>query len=96
MGAGALEEAPLGTYNESKLVVSVRLNLANLSNEVNYSTPTEIARQSAANETLKKVFMVVSNMIIHPNSISLPQGEILFQFAHRIRTFSKERSIRGS
>jgi hypothetical protein len=40
VGAGALEEAPLGTYNESKLVVSVRLNLANLSNEVNYSTPT--------------------------------------------------------
>jgi hypothetical protein len=40
MGAGALEEAPLGTYNERKLVVSVRLNLANLSNEVNYSTPT--------------------------------------------------------
>jgi hypothetical protein len=40
VGAGALEEAPLGTYNESKLVVSVRLNLANLFNEVNYSTPT--------------------------------------------------------
>jgi hypothetical protein len=40
MGAGALEEAPLGTYNERKFVVPVRLDLANLSNEVNYSTPT--------------------------------------------------------
>jgi hypothetical protein len=40
MGAGALEEAPLGTYYEYKLVASVRLNLANLSNEVNYGTPT--------------------------------------------------------
>jgi hypothetical protein len=40
MGAGALEEAPLGTYHERKFVVPVRLDLANLSNEVNYSTPT--------------------------------------------------------
>jgi hypothetical protein len=40
MGAGALKEAPLGTYNEGKLVISVRLDLANLSNQVNYSTPT--------------------------------------------------------
>jgi len=37
MGAGALEEAPLGTYHERKFVVPVRLDLANLSNEVNYS-----------------------------------------------------------
>jgi hypothetical protein len=40
MGAGALEESFLGTYYKCKLVVSVRLNLANLSNEVNYGTPT--------------------------------------------------------
>jgi hypothetical protein len=70
MGAWALEEAPLGTYNERKLVVSARLDLANLSNEVNYGAPTQIARQFASNEALKKVFMVVTNVIIHPKRIS--------------------------
>jgi hypothetical protein len=40
MGAGALEEAPLGPHYKRELVISVRLDLANLSNQVNYSTPT--------------------------------------------------------
>jgi hypothetical protein len=40
MGAGFLEETSLGTYHERKVVVAVRLDLANLSNEVNYSIPT--------------------------------------------------------
>jgi hypothetical protein len=40
MSAGAFEETPLGSYYERKLVVSVRLDLANLSDEVNYSAPT--------------------------------------------------------
>jgi len=75
MGAGALEETLLGTYYERKLVVSVRLDLANLPNEVNYCTPTQIARQFAADKTLKKIFMAVANMIIHPKSIS-PDNEI--------------------
>ena len=70
MGAGTLEEAPLGTHDKCKLVVSVRLDLANLSDEVNYRVPTQIARQFAADETIKKVFMVVTNMIIHPKRIS--------------------------
>jgi len=70
MGAGTLEETPLGTHHKGKLVVSVRLDLANLANEVNYGAPTQIARQFAADETIKKVFMVVTNMIIHPERIS--------------------------
>jgi hypothetical protein len=40
MSAGTFEELPLGAYYERKLVVSVRLDLANLSDEVNYSAPT--------------------------------------------------------
>ena len=44
MSDGTLEEAPLGTNDERKLVVSVRLDFANLSYKVNYSAPTEIAR----------------------------------------------------
>ena len=39
MRTGALEYTLLGTYYKCKLVVSVRLDLANLSNEVNYSAP---------------------------------------------------------
>ncbi len=70
MGSGALEEAPLRAHYERKLVVSVRLDLANPSDEVNYSVPTQIARQFAADETIKKVFMVVTRMIIHPKRIS--------------------------
>jgi hypothetical protein len=70
MGAGTLEESPLRTHHERKLVVSVRLDLPNLSDEVNYSVPTQIARQFAADKTIEKVFMVVTNMIIHPKRIS--------------------------
>jgi hypothetical protein len=70
MGAGTLEESPLGTHHKRKFVVSVRLDLANLSDEVNYSAPSQIARQFAADETSKKVFMVGTNMIIHPKRIS--------------------------
>ena len=40
MGAGPLEEAPLGTYYERKLIISVRLDLANLSDKFNYGAPT--------------------------------------------------------
>jgi hypothetical protein len=66
MGTRALEESSLGTHHKRKLVVPVRLHLANLSNEVNNCAPTQVARQFAANQTLKKVFMTVANMIIHP------------------------------
>jgi hypothetical protein len=74
MGAGTLEESPLRTHHERKLVVSVRLNLPNLSDEVNYRAPTKIARQFAADETIEKVLMVVTNVIIHHKRIS-PAGE---------------------
>jgi hypothetical protein len=39
VSAGFLEETALRAYEEDKPVVSVGLDLANLSNEVNYSTP---------------------------------------------------------
>jgi hypothetical protein len=39
VSAGFLEETALRAYQEDKPVVSVGLDLANLSNEVNYSTP---------------------------------------------------------
>ncbi len=70
MGAGTLEEPPLGSHYKRKLVVSVRLDLANLSDEVNYRAPTQIARQFAADEAVKKVFMAFTNMIIHPKRVS--------------------------
>jgi len=69
MGAGALEEALLGTYYKRKLVVSVRLDLANLSDEVNNRAPTQIPRKLAADEAVKKVFMIVAHMFIHLKSI---------------------------
>jgi len=75
MGAGTLEESPLRTHHERKLVVSVRLDLPNLSDEVNYSVPTQIARQFAANQTLKEVFMTFTNMITHPESMSPVQDK---------------------
>ena len=70
MCAGALEKAPLGTHQKCKFVVSVRLDFANLSDQVNNSTPTQIARQFAAGKTFKKFFMVFTNALIHPMSIS--------------------------
>src|ERR1035438_7376772 len=70
MGAGALEETPLGTYYKCKLVVSVRLDLADLSNKVNNCAPSQIARQFATDEAIKKVFMVLTNMFVHLMSIS--------------------------
>jgi len=54
MGAGPLEEAPLGTYYERKLIISVRLDLANLSDKFNYGAPTQIARQLTAYEALRE------------------------------------------
>jgi hypothetical protein len=40
MCTGALEETPLGSDYEHKLVVSVRLDLANLSYEINNGVPS--------------------------------------------------------
>jgi hypothetical protein len=40
MGAGALKKSLLGTHYKRKLVVSVRLDLPNLSDEVNNCAPT--------------------------------------------------------
>ena len=70
MAAGTLEKFPLGTHHERKLVIPVRLDFADLSDEVNYSAPTQIARQFAADEAIKKLFMVATNMIIHLRMIS--------------------------
>jgi len=82
----ALEEAPLGTY--TKQTRRFRgLNLANLSNEV--TTALQLDCAAVCRRRALKKFMVVSNMIIHPKAFH-SSGEILFQFAHRIRTFSKE------
>jgi hypothetical protein len=55
---------------EEKLVVSVRLDLANLSNQVDYETPTEIARQLAADKTFQQLFVVVSQVCTHAFSIA--------------------------
>jgi hypothetical protein len=78
MDAGALEESLLGAYYKFISVVSVRLDLANLSNKVNYGTPTQIARQFAANQALQKVFMVVAKMIVHSDSISPAKAKYCF------------------
>ena len=54
-----MEKPPLRADYERKLVISVRLDFADLSNQFNYSTPSEIARQFAAEETFKQLFVVV-------------------------------------
>jgi hypothetical protein len=53
MGAGAFEEAPLRTDYEGEFVVSVGLDLANLSNQLNYGAPTKIARQFAVDKAVE-------------------------------------------
>jgi hypothetical protein len=75
MAARALEERALRADQERKLVVSVRLDLANLLNQFNYGSPGEVSRQFAANKTLKQFFVIVTEMRVHPASISPPTAK---------------------
>jgi hypothetical protein len=72
VGAGPFEESLFGANNESELVVPVGQHFADLSNQVDHCAPTQIARQLAADETFKKLLMVVTNLFIHPGS--MPPG----------------------
>jgi len=75
MTAGALEELALGADLEREIVVSVRLDLANLLNQINYGGPCKVARQFAANKTLKQFFVIVTQMRVHAVSFSPPTAQ---------------------
>jgi hypothetical protein len=53
VGARPLEEAPLGADYEDELIVSMRLDFADLPNQIDDRAPAEIARQFAAGQALK-------------------------------------------
>src|ERR1700677_3234884 len=60
VAAAAFEQLFFCADFEAELVVSVRLDFADLPNQVDYGTPAEIARQLAADETFKQLLVVMS------------------------------------